>query len=219
LRQGVIRRQESANEVLSPRVIRKLNRFRNRWSRLNPGKFGQAKSAGETREPSVFERVRHGIAGKLFCAWDDTKRVLFEFMPLDWLHTYRWFFSARENRAESRRPLSAQIGAHWPTIAIAYLMMGILGFIDAVDPHFSLLPFYLIPCAILALTINWRWGTIAALMAASIGPALIRRLDESFAQVEVFLWNSSMRFLLFEFVVLVLDRVRREINSRKMENS
>jgi hypothetical protein len=167
--------------------------------------------------------VWHGIAGKLLCAWDDTKRVLFEFMPLDWLQTYRgmahWFFSSRVGRAEPKRSLSEQIAAHWITIAVAYFMVAGLGFIDAVDPHFSLLPFYLIPCALLALTINWRWGTVAAMIASCIGPALIRRLDESFAQIEVFVWNSSMRFLLFEFVVLVLDRVRREINSRKTENS
>ena len=223
LRGGVIRRQKLTGEILSPRVIHKLERFRNRWSRLNPGKFVSAKPASDTREPSLPERVWHGIAGKLLCAWDDTKRVLFEFMPLDWLQTYRgmahWFFSSRVGRAEPKRSLSEQIATHWITIAVAYFMVAGLGFIDAVDPHFSLLPFYLIPCALLALTINWRWGTVAAMIASCIGPALIRRLDESFAQIEVFVWNSSMRFLLFEFVVLVLDRVRREINSRKTENS
>jgi hypothetical protein len=77
----------------------------------------------------------------------------------------------------------------------------------------------LIPCAVLSLTINWRWGTIAAVVASCISPALIRKLDASFGQIEVFAWNSSMRFLLFEFVVLVLDRVRREFSSRKSENS
>jgi hypothetical protein len=223
LRRGVIRRQKLAKEILSSRVIHKLERFRNRWNRLSPGKFVSAKAASDQREPSFLERVRHGIAGKLLCAWDDTKRVLFEFMPLDWLQTYRgtaqWFFSNRDAHVEPKRSLSEQIAAHWITIAVAYFMVAGLGFIGVVDPHFSLLPFYVIPGAILALTINWRWGTVAALIASCIGPALVRKLDESFAQIEVFVWNSSMRFLLFEFVVLVLDRVRREINSRKAENS
>ena len=223
LRRGVIQRQQLRKEILSARVIHKLERFRNRWNRLNPGKFVSARVGGDKREPSFLERVRHGIAGKLLCAWDDTKRVLFEFMPLDWLQTYRgtahWFFANRDGRSEPKRSLSEQIAAHWITIAVAYFMVAGLGFIDAVDPHFSLLPFYVIPCAILALTINWRWGTVAALIASCISPALISKLDESFAQAEVFVWNSSMRFLLFEFVVLVLDRVRREINSRKTENS
>jgi hypothetical protein len=223
LRQGVIRRQKLRTEILTPRIIHKLERFRNRWNRLNAGKFASAKSAADTREPSFFERMRHKIAGKLWCGWDDTKRVLFEFMPLDWLQTYRgaaqWFFSNHENRVEPKRSLSEQIGAHWITIGVAYFLIAGLGFIGAVDPHFSLLPFYMIPCAILALTINWRWGTVAAVIAGSISPALLRHLDESFAQIEVFVWNSFMRFLLFEFVVLVLDRVRREINWRKTENS
>jgi len=223
LRQGVIRRQRLTNELLSPRVIQKLERFRNRWNRLSPGKFASAKSADETREPSFLERVRHGIAGKLFCAWDDTKRVLFEFLPLDWLQTYRnaarWFFSEGKTRTEPKRSFGAQVAAHWVTIGVAYFLIAGLGLLDTVDPHFSLLPFYVIPCAILTLTINWRWGTVAALIVSCITPALIRNLDAAFGQIEVFLWNSSMRFVLFEFVVLVLDRVRREFNSRRPENS
>ncbi len=222
LRRGVIQRQKLTNEILKPRIVRKLERFRNRWNRLSPEMFAATKMAGDKREPSFFERARHAIAGKLLCTWDDTKRVLFEFMPMDWLQTYRgaahWFFSSRDERAEPKRSLSEQIARHWITIAVAYFMTAGLGLIDAVDPHFSLLPFYMIPCAILALTINGRWGTVAAMIASCIGPALVRKLDESFAQIEVFVWNSSMRFLLFEFVVLVLDRVRREINSRKTEN-
>ena len=223
LRRGVFPPEKLTNTLLSARSIQKLERFRNRWNRLNPGKFSPAKTSEETREPSFFERVRHGITGKLLCGWDDTKRVLFEFMPLDWLQTYRgvaqWFFSNSGTRVEPKRPFIAQVSAHWVTIAVCYLMIGIVGVIDSVDPHFSLLPFYLIPCAVLSLTINWRWGTLAAVVASCISPVLVRKLDESFAQVEVFAWNSSMRFLLFEFVVLVLDRVRREFNSRKTENS
>jgi len=223
LRRGVIERQKLGNDVLTPGVVRKLERFRNRWSRLSPGRFLPAKNAAETREPGFFERALHGVAGKILCAWDDTKRVLFEFMPLDWLQTYRgvarWFFANRDSRAEPKRSFTDQLSAHWVTIAVCYLMIALVGVIDSVDPHFSMLPFYLIPCAVLALTVNWRWGTIAAMIASCISPVLLRRLDQSFGQIEVFIWNTSMRFLLFEFMVLVLDRVRREINLRKSENS
>jgi hypothetical protein len=97
-------------------------------------------------------------------------------------------------------------------------MIAVLGEIDSVDPHFSLLPFYMIPCAVLSLMLNWRWGTSAAVIASCIGPALLWRAEASFAQGEIFLWNTTMRFLLFEFGVLVLDRVRCEIASRKVEN-
>ncbi len=223
LRCGVIQRRQLSNEILDPGIIHKLERFRNRWSRLNPGKFVAAKSSSITREPSFFERIRHRVAGDLLCVWDDTKRVLFEFMPLDWLRTYRetsrWFLAAREGLAEPKRSWREQIAAHWVTIVVSYLMIAVVGELDALNPHFSLLPFYAIPCAVLSLMLNWRWGTIAALITAVIGPALLGKVETSFAQFEVLLWNSSMRFLLFEFVVLVLDRVRREFALRRTEKN
>ena len=219
LRRGVIQRQKIPTELLDERIVRKLERFRNRWCRLSPGKFVAAKSAENSREPSFFERLRHRITGKMLCAWDDTKRVLFEFMPLDWLRTYRgtahWFFAKHDNRFEPKRTLSEQIAAHWVTILVSYLMLAIVTKIDSFDPHFSLLPFYALPSAVLALTMNWRWGTCAALIAACMGPALLRTFDASFAEIQVMLWNSAMRFTLFEFVVLVLDRIRRETDSRR----
>src|SRR6185437_177103 len=136
LRGGVIRRQKRNSEILSSPVIRKLERFRNRWSRLNPGKFASAKSPSDTREPSSFERIRHRIAGELLCGWDDTKRVLFEFMPLDWLQTYRgaanWFFFNGHVRDEPKRSFAAQLAAHWVTIGVAYFLMAGSGFIEAV---------------------------------------------------------------------------------------
>jgi sulfotransferase family protein len=221
LRKGVIQRQQISNQLIHSKITRKLERFRTRWTRLSPGKFDAAKSAENPKEPSFFERVRHQVAGNLLCAWDDTKRVLFEFMPLDWLRTYRgaagWFWAARDGRADPNHSWREQIAAHWMTILVSYLLIAVLGKIDALDPHFSLLPFYMLPCAALALTINWRWGTVAAVITACIGPALLRKIDTSFAQTEVILWNSAMRFLLLEFGVVVLDRIRREFASRKSD--
>lgn len=220
LRRGVIQRQKIPDEITPQKIVRKLGRFRNRWGRLNPTAFPRTEST-EAPEPSFLERLRHRITGSLLCTWDDTKRVLFEFLPFEWLRTYRetahWFF-ARDRRTEPNRSWRELIASHWITILVSYLMIAVLGEIDSLNPHFSLLPFYMLPCAILSLTINWRWGIGAALIASIIGPALLSKVEESFAQFEIFVWNSSMRFLLFGFVVLVLDRVRREIASRKTEN-
>jgi len=219
---GVIQRRQIPNEILSPEVIQKLERFRNRWNQLAPGKFVPAKSSTNTRQPSFLERAYHRIAGNLLCGWDDTKRVLFEFMPLDWLRTYRgvahWFFT-RDGRAEPKKSWRELIAAHWLTIVISYLMIAAVGEVDSLNRYLSLLPFYMIPCAVLSLTINWRWGTIAALIASFIGPSISRTIDPSFAQIEVIVWNSAMRFALFEFMVLVLDRVRCEFVSRKTEKN
>jgi hypothetical protein len=220
LRRGVIQRQQLPDEAVEPGIAAKLNRFRNRWSRLNRVGFPASAPAKDAPEPSFLERLRHRISGKLLCAWDDTKRVLFEFMPFDWLRTYRetahWFF-ARDRRVESKRSWREQIAAHWVTILVCYLLIAVLGEVDSLNPHFSLLPFYMIPCAVLTLMLNWRWGTWAALITACIGPALLSKVETSFAQFEIIIWNSSMRFLLLEFVVLVLDRVRCEIAFRKNE--
>jgi hypothetical protein len=221
LRRGVIQRQYIPDEVLEPAVLQKLERFRNRWSRLHHVGLPTTKSSAGTREPSWLERTYHRSAGNLFCAWDDTKRVLFEFLPLEWLRTYRetnHWFPGRDRRPAPKRPWREQLAAHWATLLVSYLLIAVLGEIDSVDPHFSLLPFYMIPCAVLSLMLNWRWGTSAALIASCIGPALLWKVESSFAQFGVFLWNSAMRFLLFEFGVLVLDRVRCEIAARKAEN-
>jgi len=223
LRRGVIQRQKIPNEIVDPIIARKLERFRSRWSRLNQVGFPPKESAVGIREPSFFERIRHRIAGSLLCGWDDTKRVLFEFMPLDWLRTYRgtahWFFSGRDGRVEPKQSWREQVAAHWLTIVVSYLMIAAVGEIDSLNLYLSLLPFYLIPCAVLSLTINWRWGTCAALIASCVGPSISRKIDPSFAQIEVILWNSAMRFALFEFMVLILDRVRREFAFRKTEKS
>ena len=222
LRSGVIQRQDMAKNIVAPPIAAKLERFRNRWSRLNPVAFQPKTPGTDAVEPSFWERARHRLAGKLLCLWDDTKRVLFEFLPFVWLRTYRetaqWFLVSRGGGAEPKVTLRRQIAGNWLTILVAIVSIVVLERIDSLNPHFSLLPFYMIPCAILALTMNWRWGTAAAIITACIGPALLWRVDESFAQFEVFLWNSAMRFLLYEFCVIILDRIRREVSSRRTEN-
>jgi len=221
LRSGVIQRQEVGNEVLGADLVRKLERFHNRWRRLNPARFPEPKSPDKAPEPSLFERARHQIIGNLLCVWDDTKRVLFEFLPFEWLRAYRettgWFLARRGSSSEPRKTLSQQIAAHWVTILVSYLMIVTVTGIDALDPYLTMLPFYAVPCIVLTMMINWRWGTFAAAITACLGPALLTKTERAFASYGVFLWNSSMRFVLFEFVVLVLDRVRREIASNRSQ--
>lgn len=223
LRRGVIQRQQISDEVLDSRVSQKLERFHNRWNRLNGAWFPGAKHAADAPEPSLLERMRHQTIGKLFCAWDDTKRALFEFLPFEWLRTYRetarWFFAGRDGAVPPKLSWRRQIAAHWPTILVSYLLIGVTGALSALNPHLNYLPFFMIPCATLTLMINKRWGSCAALIAAGIGPALLGKVEESFAQLWIFIWNTSMRFLLLQFVVLLMDRIRREVSAAKTENS
>jgi hypothetical protein len=222
LRTGVIQRRSSADDVLPPKIAAKLERFRNRWSRTHRERFSETKSALNAPEPSLLERGYHQITGNLLCYWDDAKRALFEFLPFSWLRTYRetarWFFAPRQDSSEPKLSWRQQIKMHWATIVVSYLLLAVLAGLDVLNPHLSFLPFYSIPCSILALTINWRWGTCAALVTAGIGPAILSRTEESFAQLWIFAWNTSMRFLLLQFLVLLWDRVRREVASSKSEN-
>jgi hypothetical protein len=223
LRRGVIERQQISDEILNPKISRKLERFRNRWARLHSACFPGIKPAANASEPGFLERLRHQISGNLLCAWDGTKRVLFEFLPLEWLRTYRetarWFFAEREGVSEPAPSWGQQLAAHWPTILVSYLLIAAVGTLTALDPHLNYLPFYVIPCATLTLMLNWRWGSCAAVIASGIGPALLSKVETSFAQLWIFVWNSSMRFLLLQFMVLLLERIRREVLAGKADDS
>jgi hypothetical protein len=220
LRGGVIQRRKISDEVLDAKTIGKLERFRNRWNRLNGARFSAAKSIGHTREPSLLERAYHQMTGSLLCAWDETKRALFEFLPMTWLSTYRetarWFFS-EQRFSEPKLSWREQIAEHWMTILVSFLLLVTLGTLDFFNPHLTFLPFYMVPCAFLTLMINWRWGSVAALIAAAIGPAVLSKTDMPFAHPGVLVWNIGMRFVLLHFMILLLDRFRREAASSKSE--
>jgi hypothetical protein len=75
-------------------------------------------------------------------------------------------------------------------------------------------PFYLIPCALLALVVGPRWGTLAAFMCA-ISATLFSDPGPRSGHEGPFLvlWNLAMRFLVFEVPVLLLARMRSEIET------
>ncbi|MGH7941110.1 MAG: hypothetical protein ACREFR_08585, partial [Limisphaerales bacterium] len=73
---------------------------------------------------------------------------------------------------------------------------------------------------ILTLVINRRWGTFTAALSAAVW-AFLQNVDNpliNMAHAGVWAWDAFMRFLLIEFVVLLLERVRVEIKSRKPSN-
>ncbi len=89
LRRGRIERQRSA-DVLDAALIAKLRRFQARWERLAPSRASSRwRDCGARPEPSARELIYHSVAGACFSSFDDSKRVLLEFVPLDWLRMYR----------------------------------------------------------------------------------------------------------------------------------
>ena len=157
---------------------------------------------------------------------DAAKRALIEFLPLPWLRTYRqvkaWFLAGRPMAHANRVPLHSEF---WTNMATILLSLFILAAVVAIDYltglYVSLLPFYMIPPAILTLVISQRWGTVAAAISA-IAWALVLNLESpsiNFSHLDIWLWDLLMRFLTFEVVVLLLGRIRVEISSHSQKAS
>ena len=101
------------------------------------------------------------------------------------------------------------------------VLLGLVATLDYCMGPLILGPFYLIPCATLTLVIGRRWGTLGAFCCALI-VSLLRAADLSNAlgldpyralEPGLFLWNLGMRFVFFEIFVILLGRIRIEINS------
>lgn len=224
LRRGVIERQQFTEELVDPSIEKKLNRFRTRWNRLSNQWLGNQENAATSPEPSLWERLYHRMTGLLLYTLDDAKRIFFEFTPLPWLQSYRqlkeWYFASRATRwPEERRSLWERFRTHWITILASWAMIAVVAKLHFYCPHMNFMPFYLIPCALLTLIINRRWGILAAMVSAVIGPLLQRFGDPDYAPLSLFAWNSVMRFVLFVAVVLLLDRIAVESRPAKSNST
>lgn len=217
LRRGVIERRRFPDALLSPHTVGKLERFGARWSRLQDELLGVRIRSSVSVEPSVAERAYHQLAGAVLQLGHNGKRLLFEFLPLTWLRTYRpaknWMLASEHTpSSDQRHSLGQQISNHWGTILGGLAMLlGVATLQFFSNPRMVFIPLYLFPCAILTLVVSAGWGTLAAAAAAVIGPVLQSRADPDFAHLGVVVWNSAMRFVLLEIVVLLLDRVRLEL--------
>jgi hypothetical protein len=222
LRLGKIGRRQAEHQ-LDSRIVEKLRRFHNRWNRLRHELLDLQNEEAVGPEPETFERLYHGLIGRLLCGMDGAVRVVFEFLPLPWLRTYRqakaWFSEASPGAAERRLPLWDEFVIHKATVLASLLVLTLVGVADYyTPPAFSLMPFYVIPAAILTMVINRRWGTLAAALSALVW-AFLQNVDNPLVNLKtqpgIWLWDVFMRFLVVEIVVLLLERIRIEIRSRK----
>ena len=160
LRRGIIERQNYSDEPVASAEAAKLRRFRNRWERLSGQRFGAVRSTGEP-EAFLMERLRHRIVGGFFFATENVKRLVFEFLPLTWLRTYRLFKSwlCSQDQQSSRTSIGEQIRQHDITIVTSFLLWAaIVGLDNLTGPEIILGPLYLVPCATLALVVGSRLG-------------------------------------------------------------
>lgn len=222
LRRGKIERRQFSSSGRDSRAVEKLRRFHNRWNRLCHEKLDFQKSTPSGPEPSFPERLYHRCAGSFLCSMDMAIRAGFEFLPLPWLRTYRQakvWFKAGYSAVQAERPSYLnEFLANKVTVLLSVLVLMIVAVADHLTGvAVSLMPFYLIPAAIMTLVINQRWGTIAA-AASALTRAYIQNMENpfvNFAHPVVCLWDVLMRFLVIEIVVLLLERIRLEIVSKK----
>ncbi len=221
LRSGRIERQQFGDETeaenIDPAALKRLQRFDVRWRRLQSQWFGNQTDAAAESEPSVVERLYCKMAGTFFQAVDNGKRALFEFLPLAWLRTYRqtkkWFLEQRAELPADHRSLGEQFRVHWITILASTVAMAIVAYVDIITgPDVTLLPFYLIPCAVLTLVVNYRWGTFAVATFVVLWGAIQAHQNPNLnlEHWKTLFWDAGMRFVLFQVIVLLLNRVRIE---------
>jgi hypothetical protein len=218
LRRGIIERQHFSEEVVPAPVIKKLHRFRSRWDRLKNGWPGIENNAPVGTEPGRLELLYHKLVGSAIYLSRNLKRVLFEFLPLPWLRTYRltknWFLGRHATGPVRKPSLAEELSSHWVTILASAMLLAVVAVVDFVSsPQIIFGPFYLIPCAALTLVVGRRWGTLAAASCALI-LTWERTLDEHAPlEIGLLLWNTAMRFVFFQVIVVLLDRIRVEMNS------
>jgi hypothetical protein len=74
------------------------------------------------------------------------------------------------------------------------------------------LPFYLLPCALVALVVNNRWATLFVIICSIIPPIIQYDGDSDYRSHAVFAWNLICRFILVEIIILTLGRIRLEFD-------
>jgi len=219
LRRGIIERQQYTEQLLTPANIRKLSAYRARWERLQSKWLGSAANTARPPEPGWLERLSDTLAGRFFNLYDDVVRLGFEFLPLPWLLTYRhfkrWLFktpltnSPPPAAAASRREQLPSIIA-----AFAYLVL-LVSIQFHVNPRLMTLPLYILPCVGLALVSELRWATLFTGLCAVVAPLVQGFNAAEFKSPDVLLWNSAMRFIFIEALVLLFARIRLEIISNE----
>ena len=214
LRQGVIQRQKYDKELVSPVVVKKLERYRCRWEKLQAG-WLKPKSSASGPEPGALEFTYHNCAGRAFTFYDSLVRAGFEFFPLAWLRVYRllknWVVNPPSGTVDEKTSMWKDLKKHWQTILTASVMQAGLIFIHLhSNPHLMFLLFYAVPPILLALVVNVRWATLFVLIGSIAAPMVQYDGDVDFRSWTVVAWNTFSRFILLEIIALTVGRIRLE---------
>ena len=211
LQRGIIERQNYTQEFVPPAVVKKLERYRSRWEQMQAGRPANPAPP----QPGPVESLCHTVAGKLWTYYDSLVRAGFEFLPLNWLRLYRvlklWVINPPTGGVDEKTSLLKDLLRHWQTLFLAGALVAAIATVHShANPHLMFLLFYAVPCAIVTLLVNVRWGTLFVLITAFMGPTIQFEGDADYRSTLVFFWNFIGRFILLEVFVLMLARIRQE---------
>ena len=220
LRRGVIERQKYPRELVKPRVAETLERYRRRWERLQAG-WLKPEPAEKVAEPYLPERIWHFVMGRTLTFYDAVVRAGFEFLPLTWLRVYRllknWVVNPPSGAVDEKVSFVRDVQKHWGSVLLASLIFAATVFAHLhSNPHLMFIPFYALPCGLLALLANLRWATLFAFLGAVAAPMIQFEGDADYQVAFVFIWNAFGRFFLLEVFVLIVGRIRMDL--RALEN-
>ncbi len=107
-------------------------------------------------------------------------------------------------------PLLQQCGRHWQVMLATLLWIGGVAALHFfVKPPIMLAPFYLAPCIGLAWVAGRRPALLMAMVAGLAGPEMQYFKEPGLMGWPTFLWNVTMRILVFQFVVVLLHSARQ----------
>lgn len=214
LRRGVIERQKYEQELVPPRVLKKLERYRCHWERLQAG-WLKPSEPGCALQPGPVEHVYHNATGRLLTIYDSLVRAGFEFLPMPWLQVYRllknWLVNPPSGLADEKTSIKRDWKQHHLTLLTASVLMAAVVYVHLhANPHLMFILFYAIPCALVALVVNMRWATLFVVVASVVAPLVQYDGDSDYRSPFVFGWNLFTRLVLLEIVVLTLGRIRMD---------
>lgn len=217
LRRGIIERRKYTEQLVSPAINRKLERFRHRWEQQQAGWLNPPDTLSAPSKPGQFELACHFALGRALTVFDSLVRAGFEFMPLTWLRIYRllkrWVVNPPSGTMDEKTSMLKDLKAHWITLLTATGLLGGVVFIHLhANPHLFFILFYAVPCLFTALVVNTRWATMFVLACSLISPLVQYDGDPDYRSLFVFLWNCFSRLILLEMIVLMIGRIKMDFS-------
>jgi hypothetical protein len=134
-------------------------------------------------------------------------------LPAEWRTTYSWIkdyvLSPRTGSAPKPLSLSEEFAANRITVLTScFAIVAAVTLRTLLPPELSLAPLFIFGCIFPTLVISRRWGTMAAIactVALSVTEVVFKHVPFPSG---LFLWNTTMRFLFFEFYVFLFGCMR-----------